>query len=127
MNKIFTLIFTVAGFLSYSQNCNDVKTGTFVIENESYGGSLLIRKDSFQEEIVEKLGIHTKYDLIWFDNCNYALFNRTVIKGNNEFPEAKKTDTLFVEITEITPNGYRFIASCNFSDFVTTGFAKSKK
>lgn len=127
MNKIFTLIFALVGFLSYSQNCKDVKTGTFVIENESYGGSLLIRKESSQEEIVEKLGIHTKYDLIWSDDCNYALFNRTIIKGNNKFPEVKKTDTLFVQITEITTDGYRFRASSNFSDFVTTGFVKSKK
>lgn len=127
MNKILTLILIILSFSSIAQNCNDVKTGKFIIENESYGGSLLIRKQSSQEEIVEKLGIHIKYDIIWTDECNYVLFNRNVIKGNNKFPEAKKTDSLFVEITEITSNGYKFRASSNYSDFVANGVVKRKK
>lgn len=127
MKKTLTLIFVVIGFSSIAQNCNEVKTGTYVIENKNYGGSLLIRTEFSQEEIVENLGIHTKFDLIWTDECNYVLFNRNVIKkGGYEFPEAKTTDSLFVEITDITPKGYTFQASSNFSDFVTNGTAKRK-
>jgi len=127
MNKIFTLVFAFLGFTCIAQNCNNVKTGTFVIKNEDYGGSQLIRTESSQEEIVEKLGIHSKFDLIWIDECNYVLFNKSVIKkGNYDFPESKKTDSLFIEITDIISNGYKFRARSNFSDFVTTGIAENK-
>jgi len=127
MNKILPLIFTLTGFLFTTQNCNSVKTGTYIIENENYGSSVLIRTESSQEEIVEQLGVHSKFDLIWIDECNYALFNRTIVKGNDIFPEAKKTDTLFIEVMKVTSTGYEFRATSNFSDFVSTGFAKTDK
>ncbi|WP_425077205.1 hypothetical protein [Psychroserpens sp. S379A] len=127
MNKIFPLIFALTGFLFTTQNCNTVKTGTYIIENENYGFSVLIRKESSQEEIIEQLGIHSKFDLIWIDECNYALFNRTILKGSDMFPKAKKTDTLFIEVIGVSSTGYEFRATSNFSNFVSTGFAKTDK
>ena len=127
MNKILTLIFVFIGFSAVAQDCTEVKTGTFVIEHDNYGNSKLIRTESSQDEIVEELGIHTKYELIWTDNCNYVLFNRTSIKGNLNYPDAKATDSLFVEITELIPDGYKFRATSNFSDFVSTGIVKREK
>lgn len=127
MKKVTFLIFVLLGILSYSQNCNEVKTGKFIIENKDYGGSILIRTASSQEEIIEKYGLHTKYDLVWIDDCHYVLFNRTLIKGKEPFPEIKKTDSLFIEIKAITPQGYKFKATSNFSDFITEGIAKYKK
>lgn len=39
MNTILVLMFATAGLTCFSQNCVVVKTGTFVIEEESCGGS----------------------------------------------------------------------------------------
>jgi hypothetical protein len=123
MNRILSLLFLILITSCEAQNCNDIKTGTFLTENENTGGSIIIRTESTQEEIVEKLGIHMKYDLIWTDDCSYALFNGIMIKGNDPEIEGKKTDTLFVEITKIIPKGYQFNASANFSDFISSGTA----
>lgn len=124
MNKLLSVVFTFFSFIVFAQKCDSVKTGTFFIENENYGGSLLIRSEVSQEEIIKKLSIHSTFDLVWIDDCNYALYNRTVLKGNHVFPEAKKTDSLFIEIIDVTQNQYTFKASSNFSDFVVTGVAK---
>ncbi len=127
MGKLFTPIFALFLILINPQDCSDFKTGTFVIEDESYGGSVLIRTKTHQEEIVEKLGIHSRFDLMWINDCKYALFNGSVIKGEDTLPRGKKTDTVFVEITETTADGYKFKATSNFSDFVSDGVVKRKK
>ncbi len=127
MNKLLTLVLLILVSSCEPQNCNEIKTGTFLTENANSGGSILIRTESVQEEIVEKLGVHIKYDLIWIDKCTYALFNGTMIKGDDPYIEGKKTDTLFIEITKIIPNGYQFRSTANFADFVSTGTAKIKK
>ena len=90
MGKLFTPIFALFLILINPQDCSDFKTGTFVIEDESYGGSVLIRTKTHQEEIVEKLGIHSRFDLMWINDCKYALFNGSVIKGEDTLPRGKK-------------------------------------
>ncbi len=128
MKVLLALVLTLLAFSLKGQNCHEVKTGIFIIEDTDYGGSILIRNETTQEEIVEQLGIHVKYDLIWTDACSYALFNATSMKEGDPYPymEGNETDTLFVEIIKILPNGYEFSCSSNFSDFVTTGAVKRK-
>ena len=127
MKKLLALVLLILISSCEAQNCDDIKTGTFLTENENSGGSILIRTESTQEEIVEKLGIHIKYDLIWTDNCSYSLYNGIMIKGNDSEFEGKKTDTLFVEITKIIPNGYQYKATANYTDFESIGTVKRKK
>ena len=125
-NLVFLIILIL--IISCSEvNCEGIKTGTFLTENEYTGGTILVRTAKTQEEINEKLGTHLKYDLLWKDECSYALFNGTLLKGNNFEIEGKKTDTVFVEIIELIPNGYKFRASSNFSDFINLGKVKRKQ
>jgi hypothetical protein len=126
MYKFLVLIIILLGFSCTVQDFNKVKTGTFIIENKTHNFTL-IRTAHSQEEICEETGLHTKCDLIWLDKRNYALFNRSVLKGNDAFPEVNKTDTIYVEIRKIIPEGYRFRTTSNFSDYVMTGIAKIKK
>jgi len=101
MQRLFVL-FAFVGLTSYAQTCTDLKTGTFVIESAEFGDSVLIRTATSQEEIVDKFGIHTKYDIIWTDECRYVLFNRQILKSNYKFPDGEPTDSLYIEITNIT-------------------------
>ena len=126
MKYLLPIIITLIPLLSSAQECDDIKTGEFITENENTGGSILKRSESIQEEIVEKLGVHIKYELTWTGKCSYVLYNGTLITGDPQF-EGNKSDTLFVEITSVSPEGYEFRASTNFSDFESSGSVKRKK
>ncbi|TYA74369.1 hypothetical protein [Seonamhaeicola marinus] len=127
MEKIILFLFALICFKSYSQNCKEVRTGKFIIENKDYGGSIIIRTENSQEEIVEQLNIHSKFDVTWIDDCNYALSNKVKIKGSEyAFLKGKKTDTIFIQIMKTTANSYTFKATSNFSEFETVGIAKKK-
>lgn len=127
MKYPLSLLLLMTAYLGLSQECEEVQTGTFFINDQPYGSSKLIRTETSQEEIVEKLGIHSKYDLLWIDDCKYALFNAVSIKRNPSIPSMGKTDTLYIEILRVTKKGYEFKASSNFSDFETVGFADVKE
>lgn len=108
-----------------AQDCSEVKVGEFIPKNPNAKGSILKRTDNTQEEIIESLGVHLKYDLHWIDDCTYALFNGNLIKGNPKF-EGNRSDTLFVEITKVTHDGYEFRSTANFTEFGSTGSAKAR-
>lgn len=125
MKEITTLLITLIPYLTFAQDCSDVKTGNFRTENNNTGGSILILTDTNQEEIIESVGVHIIYDLQRTDDCNYILYNGRLIKGDPWY-EGQKTDTLFVEITQINDDGYEFKSKANFSDFTSSGKAKKE-
>lgn len=112
-NALF--LFVLLPLFAEAQNCEKFKT----INKESIG-SILIRDSNSQEEIVDRLGVHIKYDLIWIDECTYILFNGNIIEGGHQY-EGNKTDTLRGQITATKGRWYEYRATCNYNEFVSEG------
>jgi hypothetical protein len=125
MKYLFFFLILCASFLSHAQDCAEVKTGEFITIDDEVGGTILKRTETSQEEIAEQLGVHMKFDLTWTSDCTYVLYNASLISGDPQYL-GNKTDTLFVEITQVNMDGYNFISTANFADFEMKGTVTRK-
>jgi hypothetical protein len=110
-------------------NTDRFKKGVFEIPaGEGYSKTIITRKDSIQIEAYEKI-IATSIDgnagekrikhldtlyIKWKNNFFYSL------KMKSPKKELDK-DAIYVQITEITDNSYKFKAKIGFSKFATDG------
>lgn len=104
-------------------DCKSVRTGRFVTEPTGNSGTVLIRTDTSQDEIVATRGLQLRYKLVWTRPCSYALFDGRLLQGDSAFL-GKPTDTLFVQINRVDATGYSFRSTVNFSDEERHGRAK---
>ncbi|MEZ4875372.1 MAG: hypothetical protein R2793_07970 [Flavobacteriaceae bacterium] len=98
--------------------CDSVKEGVFRIPftGELEGEfSELERHKEYQIERVSFNDNIIRYNLKWIDNCTYLLFDRKAIQGELPFP-GKTTDTLKVEIYNVSEMLYEAQLSSNFSE-----------
>lgn len=99
---LITLIFNTS---SGKTDCNDLKNGKFQTENEDGSMTIITRKGNKQIENFKDGERISEFDLKWKDDCEYLIFNRIVIQGNDPWPEINE-DTLRIKITEIQDDFY---------------------
>jgi hypothetical protein len=81
-------------------DCNTLHTGTFRI-NSDMGDYLVTRTKTKQVEDVLSTGMRAEFKIKWLNKCTYVLYNRTIVKGEDDMPTGYQFDTLYCNITEI--------------------------
>lgn len=98
-------------FQKSNMTCDDFHTGTFDLPSVDGSVHRIIRTEKLQKEFVGKTGLESECSVKWVNECSYVIFNRKVLKGNDEYPEFNK-DTLVCKIENI--NGSTFTVSTTF-------------
>ncbi len=75
----------------------------------------LQRKGGYQTETTSIDDSESRYSVKWIDDCTYLLFDKKMISGTKRVP-SKPTDTLKVEIFNVTDEFYEAYVSSNFAD-----------
>jgi hypothetical protein len=87
-------------------NCNDVRTGRFLLRDKISGETTIYRTEWIQREENDKFGIITEDSVKWINDCTYTLIPYRVIKNNSKIPI--ETDfKLQIEIVEVKEKSYR--------------------
>ena len=133
MRKLLAILVFITALVSCQSEIKDntdrFKKGVFEIPaGEGYSKTIITRKDSIQIEEYEKIiavsigsnagekrikHLDTLY-IEWKNNFFYSL------KMKSPKKELDK-DPIYVQITEITDNSYKFKAKIGFSKFATDG------
>lgn len=98
------LLFSTS-FFAQTKNCNQVKTGKFVLLDSIHGNTFIIRKNRTQIEYGELSKLKLKLKITWKDKCNYTLELIKVIKNPNKMSIPRKY-FLEAEIIEVTDTYY---------------------
>ena len=80
--------------------CADFHVGTFDLPSVDGSTHRIIREENKQTEFVGKTGLETEFDLKWLSKCTYIIYNKRIIKGQDDLPELDR-DTLICEIKKI--------------------------
>jgi hypothetical protein len=107
-------------FFSFSipeeaSTCSDLRTGKFVLVSEKLGTTIITRTNNRQEEINQDYNVKVRYKVKWINECTYQLFEGRYFSGRDFF-EGEETDTMTVEITEISKEFYKVLTSSNLGD-----------
>jgi len=104
-------LFFIATLLLFScahvePKCFNVRNGTF--KTDMLDGSITkISRDGIrQTENYNNGESISEYKVEWINDCEYLLYDRHVFQGNDLIPEYN-SDTLLVQITEVTADFYR--------------------
>lgn len=115
MNALFILVIQLlAGLTPQASTCTSVRTGTFAINSEGAGTTLIRRTESQQIETNVALDMEVVFDVSWVDSCTYLLHSAEVIRGG-EYMHGNPTDTIIVEILEVDASSYKVLTSSNFA------------
>ncbi|GAB5398599.1 MAG: hypothetical protein Aureis2KO_01840 [Aureisphaera sp.] len=106
-----------------SVDCSKVKDGTYIIPLDNFEGMegefyRIERTGRYQSEILSMDNSVVRYSIKWLDDCTYLLFDEVTLSGENP-NEIRKTDTLTVEITNVTSRFYKAVISTNYSDGIS--------
>jgi len=96
------LILIIFFFTSQSDilNCSDLKNGKFQTENKDGSITIITRKGNKQIENFNDGERISEFDVKWTNECEYLIYNRKVLQGNDPWPEMN-SDTLKIKIIEI--------------------------
>ncbi len=90
---------------SENVNCSDLKNGEFQTENKDGSITIITRKEIKQIENFNYGERVSEFDVKWTNECEYLIYNRKVLQGNDPWPEMN-SDTLKIKIIEIQDDFY---------------------
>ena len=93
------------GLNSDKLDCSDLRNGRFQTTNEDGSITIITRNDNKQIENFKNGERISEFDVQWTSDCEYLIFNRKVVKGNDPWPQMNN-DTLRILITEIQNEYY---------------------
>jgi hypothetical protein len=105
MKIVLILIMFFLTFQSDSINCSDLKNGKFQTENKDGLLTTITRKENKQIENFNEGERISEFDVKWTNECEYLIYNRKVLEGNDPWPEMN-SDTLKIKIIEIQDDFY---------------------
>lgn len=110
------LLFISLNFLGQgSLDCSSVKTGKFILYDDTVGPTVIKRSKKYQVEKNKTLGVKVKYVIVWLSECTYELREIKSYKGPPEY-RGSDTDVLTTEILWIKEGKMKVGTSSNFSD-----------
>lgn len=86
-------------------DCSDLKEGKFKTTNDDGSVTVITREGTKQVENFRNGERISEFDVTWTNDCEYLIYNRKVIKGNDPWPEMN-SDTLRIKIIEIRDGYY---------------------
>jgi hypothetical protein len=112
---ILIVLVTITTFLSFSQNCENLKIGTWKVidENDESNNTYITREDEYQIEETPGIGIKVKSKITWTSDCSYTLTTEKVLenKNNIEFPETFFNSDIICVVKEQTDDYYIVITT----------------
>jgi len=119
MNKIFSIICILFSTVSFSQECEKLRNGTFLLIDErvNYEGKIT-REDSLQTEINQKTGHFTKGSIEWIDDCTYVM---TYLETNSPMSKPFIGKKLTTNVIKIDGDKVYFKCWMEGIDFVAEG------
>jgi hypothetical protein len=100
MNRIYLLVTCFCSYnFVFSQNCNQFGEGTFKIDI-GFGNMTIERKDNFQLERSESLGILYLQKIEPISECEYIVKRYKVLK-KGKLPEPNMSESLKVQIYKV--------------------------
>lgn len=101
MKHYLSIIITLF-LISCQENCENLKTGTFILNGKNGTIFTIVRENNIQTEYSNNSKIIIQYDINWTSNCSYEIFNRKVISETDY--DINHSDTLKFEIIKIEGN-----------------------
>ena len=105
MKTLLILIAFIITISSAKTDCNDLRNGNFQTVDEDGSKTIISRKGNKQIENFKDGEYISEFDVKWTNECEYLVYNRQVLQGNDLWPEINK-DTLRIKITEIQDDFY---------------------
>lgn len=106
---------TGLGWTSDELNCKEFRTGKFTLTEKGKEGTYIVERDhAYQIETDVVKGITVKFKVSWISDCVYRL---TIVEGQDETMHFYKDKTLTIRILETYPDGYKFEARMEESDY----------
>ena len=87
-------------------NCSDLKNGKFQTENKDGLVTAITRKENKQIENFNEGERISEFNVNWTNECEYLIYNRKVLVGNDPWPEMKKKK-IKIKIIEIQDDFYK--------------------
>lgn len=87
-------------------NCGSYKLGKFILFE--HGPNIHVRIDRTATEQIEtdlKTGKFIRFSIRWLNDCEYEL---TLVDGNNDQVSFFRNRKLYIRITDVYADGYRF-------------------
>lgn len=101
MTKIIYFSLGLVSFLNIALNCKDLKEGVFKLEDHEGNVYTIIRVGNKQIEEEQDTGTIHEYKLKWIDDCNYILYDRKIVKGEDKTPLQFANAILYCRISKI--------------------------
>jgi hypothetical protein len=103
------------GWTSDELNCKEFRTGKFTLTEKDREGTYIVERDhSFQFETDVVKGVTVKFKVVWIGDCVYHL---NIVEGQDDTMHFYKDKTLTIRILETYPDGYKFEARMEGSDY----------
>jgi hypothetical protein len=97
--------------------CESIKEGNFILNDEYGGFTKIVRTATHQREYFSHTQTESEFSILWEDPCTYKLFDDKIISGEPMY-KTNPSDTLTVAIYNITESYYEARVSSNFAEQV---------